>query len=147
MKKPVWKTVFAIYCCVMLWLLLLGRETLGFQDDYWLQVRNYLQTKPLHTIFLYLRVLDDPQYRMLAIVNLFGNIIMFLPLGFFLPLLWQGLRKWWKTWFLVLFIMTLIEVTQALTLRGTCDVDDLILNLLGAAMGYAIFSIKNRKPR
>jgi len=85
---------------------------------------------------------DPSQYNIrLAIVNLFGNIALFVPLGYFLPRLWEGLRKWWRTWLATLLVMTAVELTQLFTLRGTCDVDDLILNLLGAAIGYGIFCL------
>lgn len=125
--------LFAAYCIWML-ILLFDRE----------QTSQRVNLEPLRTIRLFIRVLlyDSSQYNIrLAIVNLFGNIVMFIPLGYFLPRLWECLRKWWQTWLVTLVIMTAVEITQHFTLRGTCDVDDLILNLLGAAIGYGIFCI------
>ena len=124
---------FLIYCGWML-MLLFDRE----------QAEQSINLEPLRTIRLFVRVLlydPNPYNIRLAIVNLFGNILLFIPLGYFLPRLWSGLRKWWKTWLATLLIMSGVELIQLLTLRGTCDVDDLILNLLGAAMGYGIFCI------
>lgn len=125
--------LFLVYCIWML-MLLFDRE----------QTEQSINLEPLHTIRLFLRVLlyDSSAYNIrLAIVNLFGNIVLFIPLGYFLPLLWQALRKWWRTWLVTLGVMTLVEILQLFTLRGTCDVDDLILNLLGAALGYGLFCI------
>ncbi len=125
--------IFGIYCTCML-LLLFDREL----------SEPSINLEPLHTIRLFIRVLlyDPSEYNIrMAVVNLFGNIGMFIPLGYFLPRLWEGLRKWWRTWLVTLVIMTAVEAAQFLTLRGTCDVDDLILNLLGAAIGYGIFRI------
>ena len=125
--------VFLIYCAWML-LLLFDRE----------QAEQSINLEPLRTIRLFVRVLmyDPSEYNIrLAVINLFGNIILFIPLGYFLPRLWKGLRKWWRTWCMTLIIMTAVELSQFFTLRGTCDVDDLILNLLGAAMGYCLFRI------
>ena len=129
---PLW-ALFAAYCVWML-VLLFDREL----------SEPSINLEPLRTIRLFIRVLlyDPSDYNIrLAVVNLFGNIIMFIPLGYFLPRLWAGLQKWWRTWLMTLLIMTAVEITQLLTLRGTCDVDDLILNLLGAAMGYGIFRV------
>jgi glycopeptide antibiotics resistance protein len=128
--------LFVLYCAWML-LLLFDRE----------QTEQSMNLEPLHTILLFVRVLlyDPSDYNIrLAIVNLFGNIIMFIPLGYFLPRLWKGLRKWWRTWLMTLVIMTAVELAQYFTLRGTCDVDDLILNLLGAAIGYGFFCIRKK---
>ena len=138
--KRTWLVFFAVYCAVMLWLLF-AREGGSASADYWTQLQQNLNLKPFHTIALFARVLDDDHYRRLAIVNLFGNVGMFIPLGFFLPALWQGLRKWWRTWLAALGIMTAVELAQLFTLRGCCDVDDLILNVLGAALGYGLFWI------
>lgn len=79
------------------------------------------------------------------IISFTGNIVMFLPLGFFPPLLWNGnaLRKALLTGFLTSLA---IELCQLPLGRGS-DVDDLILNTLGAFLGYLIFLLlQNLKP-
>lgn len=145
-KKAMWQALFALYCAVMLWLLF--DRSGGIEGaEYWEQVRQNLNLEPFRTIRLFLRLLDSDTYRRTAIINLFGNIGMFIPLGFFLPLLWEGLRKWWRTWLATMGIMTAVEILQLFSLRGSCDVDDLILNLLGAAVGYGLFWILNAKNK
>ena len=128
--------LFTVYCICMLWLLF-DRE----------QSAQSINLEPLRTIRLFVRVLlydPNPYNNRLAIANLFGNILLFIPLGYYLPRLWKSLRKWWTTWLMTLLIMTAVELAQLLTLRGTCDVDDLILNLLGAAIGYLVFCISKK---
>ena len=137
-KKFGWKVLFLVYCAGMLWLLF-DRERSLVELDYWSQVQQNMNLEPFRTIKLFWNVLDREEYRSLAIINLGGNIGMFIPLGFFLPMLWKSLRKWWKTWLATLGIMLIVELAQLFTLRGTFDVDDLILNLLGAAVGYVIW--------
>lgn len=73
-----------------------------------------------------------------GIVNIAGNVFMFLPLGFFLPLLWPSFRGWWKTLLAGVGLSLFIELWQLFISRGT-DVDDLILNTLGAVIGYLLF--------
>ena len=66
------------------------------------------------------------------------NIALFLPLGFFLPLLWP---EWNRPIPVLLFgaaFSLLIEASQLLNLRNT-DVDDILLNTLGAVIGLLLY--------
>lgn len=71
------------------------------------------------------------------IKNLFGNIILFIPLGVFIPLLNKKFIKVLPFFILVFFIMLAVELTQMLTHVGSLDIDDLILNITGAFIGLA----------
>ena len=63
------------------------------------------------------------------------NAVMFAPFGFLLPVLWCKCRKW-KVTVLAGFLLSLtIEILQMFCFRAT-DVDDLIMNTLGAGFGY-----------
>lgn len=79
------------------------------------------------------------------------NISMFVPLGFFLPLLWSKYRRFTKTLLFGLGSTVTIELAQLLTYRAT-DVNDVITNFLGAMAGYLLFRLirkhlpENRKP-
>ena len=75
-----------------------------------------------------------------------GNMGMFLPIGFFTALLWRRERLWRST--LVGFLASLsIETIQLFIDRGT-DLDDLILNTVGAAAGYLLYRlIRTIAPR
>lgn len=70
-------------------------------------------------------------------VNFLGNIVMFIPFGFFSGLLSRRPR-WWKAALVTAALSLFIEGFQLLVSRGT-DVDDLILNTLGGLMGYWVF--------
>lgn len=71
------------------------------------------------------------------------NIIMFMPLGFLLPLIWSDYRRPAKT-VLVGFALSLtIEICQMFDSRVT-DIDDLIMNTLGAAFGFAAWCLFHR---
>ena len=75
-----------------------------------------------------------------------GTMGMFLPIGFFTALLWRRERLWRST--LVGFLASLsIETIQLFIDRGT-DLDDLILNTVGAAAGYLLYRlIRTIAPR
>ena len=76
------------------------------------------------------------------IVNVVGNIAMFVPIGLFLPMLCPK-RSFGKTLLAGLGISLLIELCQIPLGRGV-DIDDLWLNALGAAAGYALFALARR---
>lgn len=75
--------------------------------------------------------------------NIFGNVIGFIPYGFILPVIAHKCRS---GFFIILsgFSLSLVvEVVQLVTKVGCFDVDDLILNTLGAAIGYGMFAVCN----
>ena len=79
--------------------------------------------------------------------NIFGNVIGFLPFGFILPVIFRRMNSG----FLICvsgFILSLtVEVIQLVTKVGCFDVDDMILNTLGATLGYVLFFICNHIRR
>lgn len=131
------------YAAVMLYLLLF--RVPSFSDEpYFQQLRDHLNPIPLRTIGLYLRLLEPPirpHLVRLAHVNLLGNILLFIPLGLLPPLLSSKMQRFWKVALLAAGIMAAVELAQMLLLVGTCDVDDLILNVAGAALGYWLFRL------
>ena len=76
------------------------------------------------------------------LINFPGNIVMFLPIGFFSGLLMDK-PAWWKSTLAALFLSLFIETFQLFVARGT-DVDDLILNTLGGLMGHGLFLLLRR---
>lgn len=82
-----------------------------------------------------------------SIVNLFGNVLLFIPLGFLVPTLFQKLAKFWKTVSFGFTLSLLIETWQLFLPRAS-DVDDLILNTLGTVLGYLLYMlIKTAFPK
>ena len=139
-KKRIWPFLFGLYCALMLWLLF-DRSGYDAGLPYAEQLKYNLL--PFETIGRFLRLLGSSQggLRTHAFINLAGNVVMFIPLGFFLPKLWQKQRKLWRTLLTTAGIITVVELTQLFTLLGSCDTDDLILNVLGAAVGYSFYKI------
>lgn len=79
--------------------------------------------------------------------NIMGNILGFVPYGYMVPVLINRMQNG----FLILlsgFCLSLtVEVIQLVTRVGCFDVDDLILNTLGAVFGYLLFLICNHIRR
>lgn len=72
------------------------------------------------------------------LINFLGNIILFIPFGLIIPLLWKISTK--KTLLIGFFSSFFIEFTQLFLARGT-DVDDLILNTTGTLLGILLFKL------
>lgn len=140
---PVLRLIFLVYCGVMLWLLFGQRLHSGLQDTQLIQQGLNINLTPLHTLRQYWGLLlsDNAYYVRHAVVNLVGNVVMFVPLGVFLPWIWPSLRKTWRMVLCTLALLILVELTQYLTALGSCDVDDLILNLPGVMFGYCFWHI------
>lgn len=75
------------------------------------------------------------------VLNIVGNVVGFMPCGFFLPIVSRRGRKWYNAVLLCFGLSLCIEVTQLVFKVGSFDVDDLFLNTLGGAMGYIIYRI------
>ena len=129
-----YKLAFWTYCLFMLWLL--------FGQRMGMEVTADVNLKPFRTIRNYVYVLfrtKDVGLLWHIIVNLVGNVVMFIPLGFLLAENFARLRKFYQTMLFCVLVIVGIEIAQLLTGLGSLDVDDLILNLLGAALGYGFW--------
>ena len=73
--------------------------------------------------------------------NVFGNILVFMPYGFFIPMLFKKINTYIKFIIFIFLIVLLIEISQFFTMSGSFDIDDMILNLLGASIAYDIYRI------
>lgn len=74
----------------------------------------------------------------LFVVNIIGNLVCLMPLGILLPLVSKKQEKTAVFMLTVSLIIMSVEILQFATLAGSCDIDDLILNLAGAAAVYFI---------
>lgn len=130
-----------LYGVLMLWLLF--GQRLGNESDlpYWEALLGNLNLHPTHTIQRYIHLLQGDYSGYLkqhAFINLFGNVVMFVPLGILLPGIWKGMRRFFPFLLSGTGIILGIELIQLFTLLGSCDVDDLLLNLVGITIGFVL---------
>lgn len=142
LKIFVW-SAFVFYCLALLYIFILTRinthirpyESIG---DFLLRV-NLI---PFRTVYEYIEKIISNRINVdTAIINLVGNIIVFLPMGAFLPCLFHKMRSFKKTLLTVFFIVLGIELIEVILAMGAFDIDDFIFNLGGAMIGYAVISI------
>ena len=84
----------------------------------------------------------DPHYNMVPFAYMFSdltntilNVILFIPLGIFLPVFWQRFLPFPRAVLFGFFVSLLIESLQIFTLRAT-DINDLMTNTLGTFLGW-----------
>jgi glycopeptide antibiotics resistance protein len=78
---------------------------------------------------------------LIAFYNLAANIVLFIPFGYLIKI--SNLSRIQRLFLPVLFI-SIIELAQYFTNRGSLDIDDLILNLLGVYLGFIMYPLLNR---
>jgi len=89
---------------------------------------------PFKTIASYLR--GEPRWS-IAMLNLVGNIALFVPVGFLIPLVFRRLN--WPVALLSAVAVGLsIETAQVILHVGIFDIDDVILNALGVVIGLSL---------
>jgi glycopeptide antibiotics resistance protein len=80
-----------------------------------------------------------------TLFELLGNVLLFAPLGFLLPLLLPAVRRWWQALAVGAGVSLAIELYQ-LTWPGVrkADVNDVLMNALGALLGLAALRVTER---
>lgn len=107
-------------------------QVVTFQDEVSWATNNFI---PLKEIFRY-----NIGSR-LFFKNVLGNMVMFMPFGFFVSYYLKN-RRPLSTIILTIIASVSIEVVQMLIGR-VFDVDDILLNVLGGLFGYYIYHILN----
>ena len=124
---------FLLYLCLMTWEVFIGPYR-SYES-----IRRY-NLYPFKTITEFL--LNNGKYTFEVIfINLIGNIITFIPLGFFISLLFKKSCKLLNTSLLCIFIIICIEIGQFILNVGVLDIDDIILNTLGCILGITIYKL------
>lgn len=81
------------------------------------------------------------------VINMFGNIFVFMPWGFGVPVISSRRHKFLQAAAATFLLSLMIETIQLVTRVGSFDVDDLILNTLGGILGFFAYCIVNRIRR
>lgn len=129
--------LFLLYMAALLYFLF-------FADDYGRSPSAEMRYNlvPFTEIRRFLRYRDTLGMRA-VLLNVYGNVIGFLPFGAILPVMHRKLRSFARVTGLGALFSVCVELLQLVSRRGSCDVDDVILNTAGAALGYLIFAAVN----
>jgi glycopeptide antibiotics resistance protein len=92
---------------------------------------------PLRTLAVYLSHTDSPFWM----GQLVGNLLLLLPVGLLGPIALPAMNGWLRVLLVALALSLAIEVAQLGIPNRMADVDDVLLNVVGALIGYAILSV------
>lgn len=144
-KKFSFKREFILSIFFIYILLIISKTFFPFtirSENYWGR-RAINLTPAIETIKMFNDAFSGGRNYMIkfAFINVLGNLILLAPLSFFIALLWEKFRSL-KNNVLFCFITSFsIEFLQFFTDMRTTDIDDLILNTLGAIVGFYIFKL------
>lgn len=91
---------------------------------------------PFDTLAIYWRNLGSEFWMR----NLFGNLFLLLPLGLLGPIALPAVDRWWRIALLALLYSVAIELIQLAVPDRSADIDDVIVNVAGALLGYLVFA-------
>ncbi len=145
---PLWRMIFIIYIGLMLWLLF-GRSW-GWDDglSYRQMLESHINLKPFYTIDNYLSVIlhrPNSPYFQQCIIELAGNLLLFIPAGWLLPRIFKKMRRFFPFLTTSLGCVLFIETVQLFSLLGSFDIDDVILNMTGILIGFICFTCFGKK--
>ncbi|KAB0577133.1 VanZ like protein [Fusobacterium naviforme] len=125
--------LFLLYLACLIYFLFFA-EALGRSGSE-LYHYNLEPLKEIRRFWLYRESLGNGAF----LLNTLGNVLAFLPFGFFLPIVSGRCHDFLTLFFSGALFSGGIELIQLLTRLGSFDVDDILLNTVGAVLGYLIF--------
>ncbi|CEN81763.1 VanZ family protein [Paraclostridium sordellii] len=88
-----------------------------------------------------LNILRDGIHNNRIIKGIILNVIYFIPLGFLLPLLFKKINSFLKIILISTITSSLIEIIQLFTIFSVSNIDDVIFNIIGSAIGLICFKL------
>jgi glycopeptide antibiotics resistance protein len=147
-------TVFIIYLVVLAKLVIFKGpvffEVVGGTEEYKNKTANSSYTGinliPFKTIRQFANTHPSTSTSV-KFFNLAGNVLLFIPFGFLLPLVFRRLDRLRFVFFASILLSLFFETYQLITRTGQFDIDDLILNSLGGVIGYMLLQLISRRYR
>lgn len=132
--------VFILYLLCLFYFLFFS-ENMGrsSSDEY---RYNLTLLKEIRRFFHYRAALGWKAFA----INIFGNVIVFMPFGYIVSLLLEKKRLFLAT-LSGLALSLFVEVIQLCLRIGSFDVDDLLLNTIGAFLGAVIYAIVHHRKK
>lgn len=140
-RKRLLIAIFAVYLAAAVYLLFMRHAASDMPiAEYARQNTNFI---PFFSFYV-LYTTPYISYRVLVpfCVNLFGNLALFFPWGVLLPMLDKRLKNAKIFFLLTACVIIAVELLQLVLKVGVCDIEDFILNMLGAAAGWLIIRRK-----
>lgn len=136
-KKVLGWILFLLYLCFLVYLCFfaesMGRTSQG-ADEY---RYNLVLFREIQRYYIYRETMGIHIF----ILNIIGNVVAFIPFGFFRPIIGIHKASFMRTLLSGAIFSLIIEISQLLIHVGSFDVDDIFLNTLGTLIGYITFLV------
>jgi glycopeptide antibiotics resistance protein len=150
-SREIWMILFAAYMIAVISQTVIPPWVIGINNEVtisWPGITHTYNFVPFRSIMDYFTVAYSP-YQTFAegleinMVNLAGNLFMLTPLGLFIPLIWEKKQSMLAVLQIGVLCSIAIEMIQFFIGR-TSDIDDIILNTAGIAIGYLLYRLATR---
>ncbi|MQR94367.1 VanZ family protein [Fictibacillus phosphorivorans] len=144
------KFLFVLYCLLVVSVTLFPLP-IGFPFTFE-NLSAFINLIPLVSIWKQISLIgtayDGDVLFMIGLIirNVGGNILLFVPLGFLIPIIWKNVRYLKQIFFIGIGISVTIELLQLLEsfVGGwgrVTDIDDVICNVFGSVLGYLLYDL------
>ena len=123
--------LFIAYLALLVYFMFFA-ESLGRNPDLREYSYNLEPFKEIRRFYKYRKSLGMEAF----LLNIVGNVVGFMPCGFFLPIISRRSKKFYNTFLFSFWLSLCLEITQLVFRVGSFDVDDLFLNTLGGMLGF-----------
>ncbi|WP_223556023.1 VanZ family protein [Lysinibacillus sphaericus] len=130
------KSLEIIYWFILLFYIFLLIDTVFISRE---NIRS-VNLIPFDTIKLFIAVDNRFGNGLVVNVNIWGNVLMFVPAGIYV-ILHNKNKSILINLFLIFLISLGIEIIQYIFSIGATDIDDIILNVVGGSIGLLIYNL------
>ncbi|OZM57032.1 hypothetical protein CIB95_09690 [Lottiidibacillus patelloidae] len=123
------------FLCFVLYFFFLGYITLF--------TYNYYVYGPSFNVVIFdsIKLMLRSGNYWLFFKNVIGNVLLFMPLGFLLPLIHRKMRNFFYMFATGWLLSTFIELIQYTVAKRIFDIDDILLNTIGTVVGFILFHL------
>ena len=132
-RKNIFRLIFGVYILGVLSITFVVRETMALR----LPNSRGVALEPFRE---YQAMIAEPNH-FYWFMQIFLNILLFVPFGFLLPLVKERGHSIWKVTIAGFAFSCAIELMQFITERGFTEIDDIINNSIGAFVGYLMYIV------
>ena len=135
-KRTKWliSTIYGLFLLYVLFFRSIGTTYPWTYAEYLGAMHNFIPFKSVYVLFTAPVISARSILRFL--VNFIGNLVLFIPWGVLLPACFKKFQSFKRFAALTLSVLVLVETIQIFSRLGSFDVEDILLNMIGACAGF-----------
>lgn len=143
-KRAKWllSIVYGLFLLYVLFFRSIGTTYPWTYAEYLRAMHNFIPLKSVYVLFT--TPVISARIIIRFLVNFIGNIVLFVPWGVLLPTCFKKLQSFKHFSALTLVVLILVESIQIFSMLGSFDVEDILLNMIGACVGFIAIRTKQK---